>query len=116
MKQYFVFLLLLLVACSGVTNEPMVAGTLYPAAYLAEGIIGDKANVVSVVPVGAEPHSYEPTPSQIVAISNADLYIAIGLEFDHIEDEVTSQGDMSIITLSDHVDLIEFDGEHSRPR
>jgi zinc transport system substrate-binding protein len=114
MKKFLLIpILLCVLACAPVvSDEIIVAGTIYPATYLAENILGDKGSVTSVVPAGSEPHSYEPTPAQVIEVSKADLYFGIGLEFDHIEQEIISLNDMPIIILSNNIDLLEFEGDH----
>lgn len=45
--------------------------------------IGDGAVTLSLmVPPGQSPHTYEPKPSQMRAIANADCYLAAGVEFE----------------------------------
>jgi zinc transport system substrate-binding protein len=52
----------------------VVAG-FYPFAYLAERIGGDHVAVTNLTRPGAEPHDLELTPSQVAAVSEADLAI-----------------------------------------
>lgn len=60
-----------------------IATTILPQASLIKSIGGENVNVVAMVPAGASPHSYEPKPSQMLAISKAKIYFAIGVEFEH---------------------------------
>ena len=50
---------------------------------LVRAVGGDRVDVTVVVPPGAEPHTFEPTPSLMVKLSQADLYVmnGAGLEF-----------------------------------
>ena len=52
----------------------VVAG-FYPFAFLAERIGGDHVSVQNLTKPGAEPHDLELTPSQVAAVSQADLAI-----------------------------------------
>lgn len=60
-----------------------VAATIAPLADLVKAVGGDRVDVTVVVPPGAEPHTFEPTPSLMVKLSQADLYVmnGAGLEF-----------------------------------
>lgn len=49
---------------------------------MAKNIVGHDAEVVTIVPVGADPHLYEPTPSDAKLVTNADLIIKNGLTFE----------------------------------
>jgi len=59
-----------------------VVTSFYPLYFFAGQIGGDKAEVVNITPAGAEPHDYEPTPQDIIRITNSKLLIlsGVGLE------------------------------------
>ncbi|OPY53353.1 MAG: high-affinity zinc transporter periplasmic component [Methanosaeta sp. PtaU1.Bin112] len=60
-----------------------VATTISPLEHFVRIVGGEKVSVTVVVPPGAEPHTFEPTPSLMMDLSKADLYImnGAGLEF-----------------------------------
>jgi zinc transport system substrate-binding protein len=66
----------------GDTDRLSVAVSIAPQAFLVEGIAGGQVDVFVVIPPGADPHSYEPSPATMRAISDADLYLTIGLPFE----------------------------------
>ncbi len=45
-------------------------------------VAGDEAQVVSLVPRGADPHHYEPRPADVRLLADADLVFVNGLGFD----------------------------------
>ncbi|TCP29717.1 substrate-binding protein of zinc uptake complex component A [Scopulibacillus darangshiensis] len=49
--------------------------TIYPIYDFTKKLAGDRDKVVSILPPGAEPHSYEPTPREMAALNKADLLI-----------------------------------------
>jgi zinc transport system substrate-binding protein len=49
-----------------------------PQADFVRQVGGGKVEVTVMVPLGASPHTYEPTPSQMTKVSNADMYAAVG--------------------------------------
>lgn len=59
-----------------------VVATFYPFAYLASAIGGARAVVTNLTPAGAEPHDFSPSPHGMLAISNADLMIYNGGNFE----------------------------------
>lgn len=77
-KIFFVFMLMstLLVA------KIDVATSIAPQKALVDAIGGDNVNVIAMIPAGASPHSYEPKPSQMLAISKAKIYFTVGVEFE----------------------------------
>ena len=61
-----------------------VVVTILPLAEFVEQVGKDKVHVTVMIPPGAEPHTYEPTPNQLKEVSTADLYVKVGtgLEFE----------------------------------
>lgn len=70
-------------AFGGPSSPLVVAVTIEPQAYMVGKVAGDLVETVVMVPGGADPHTYEPKASQMRAVSDADLYVATGLEFEH---------------------------------
>lgn len=60
-----------------------VAATIAPLGDFVKAVGGEKVEVTIVVPPGAEPHTFEPTPSLMIDMAKADLYVmnGAGLEF-----------------------------------
>jgi len=56
--------------------------TIAPQKYFVEQIGKNRVEVHVMVPPGADPHTYEPKPRQMMALSRAKLYFAIGIEFE----------------------------------
>lgn len=56
--------------------------SILPQQTFVEKIGAHKVNVTTMVKPGSDPHSYEPKPSQMIAISKADLYFPIKIEFE----------------------------------
>lgn len=59
--------------------------TIVPQADFVEEIGADNVAVTVMVPPGASPHTYEPTPSQLRAVSKAKMYFKVGsgVEFEN---------------------------------
>jgi zinc transport system substrate-binding protein len=62
---------------SGV-NKLRVVTTLFPIYDMAKNIGADKADVSLLLPPGVEAHSFEPKPSDIVKINEADVFVYTG--------------------------------------
>src|SRR5262249_55531201 len=76
---------LLLAACgppSPPPGKPTIVASAYPVEELTRQVAGDAAQVVGLVPPGAEPHDWEPSPQDLTRIkrSAAFVYNGGGLE------------------------------------
>lgn len=90
-------------------NGPVVVATLFPAYDFARAIAGERCTVTLLVPPGAESHSYEPTPRDLLRIENCDLLIANGGESEEWLETLldgTARG-FSALYMLDCVDALE---------
>lgn len=68
--------------------------TIVPQKYLVERIGGDLVTVDVLVQPGQSPHSYSPSPRQVLALDRADLYFQVGLSLEkQVLEKVRSRGD-----------------------
>lgn len=87
-----------------------VVTTIFPYYDFARSISGGFADVKMLLSPGSEPHSYEPSPSDIVAIENCDIFIYNGGESDEWVDKVlgsVENKNMRVMKMSDYVPLLE---------
>lgn len=92
-----------------------VVATIFPQYDFARQVMGGDDNLTMLLRPGQEVHSYEPTPQDIIAIQNCDLFIYVGGESDAwIEDVLDGMdtSNMVILSLMDVVDPLEEDTEN----
>ena len=80
-KLIYILTLFILSGCGNTTQKsekPILTVTLEPLRYFTEAIAGDNYEVVSMVPKGSSPESYDPTPQQLVNLSKSQAYFRIG--------------------------------------
>ena len=78
----------LLTACGGGSGQKTAGGqvkvvtSLQLFADMIQNVGGDRVQVTALVPADADPHTYEPVPSQVAKIADADLVVinGVGLE------------------------------------
>jgi len=81
-KLFVVFVLFF-----GITNifaKVNAVVSILPQKTFLKNIGGDKVNITLMVKPGNSPATYEPKPSQMKSLSNADIYFTIGVPFDHV--------------------------------
>lgn len=59
-------------------QKPVIVTSFFPLTHLVEKIVWDQAEVIQILPEGAEGHGYEPTPEQMKTIEKSDLVIVLG--------------------------------------
>jgi zinc transport system substrate-binding protein len=72
----------ILVSAAPVQAKVLAAVSISPQAYFLKQIAGDRADVVVMVPSGADAHTYEPKPRQLADLGKAAVYFAIGMDFE----------------------------------
>ncbi len=93
------------------TDKIKVVVTIPPLADFVHEVGGEGVQVTNLLPPGASPHTFEPTPSQARAASEADLVIRIGLDADHWIDGLLPSN-VPVITAAelDGIELI-YEGQ-----
>ncbi len=64
------------------TDRPVVFVSIPPQKFVVEHLAGGQVQVEVMLPPGASPATYEPTPRQMAALTGADLYLQIGVPFE----------------------------------
>jgi ABC-type Zn uptake system ZnuABC Zn-binding protein ZnuA len=75
-----------------------------PIADLVAQVAGDGVEVVSVVPMGADGHTYQPVPEDARTLSEADIYIENGMDLNNV---VTSFAVVNYPEGTPHYELSE---------
>lgn len=114
----FLLITVLIAGCSNQTTDqstsiPTISTIFYPVEEITKQIVQDKANVVVVIPQGSDPHSFEPTPNQIVTFANSQVFVTMDGMFEHIEEKIiNTNSEIKIIDSTHHLHLIEDKHEH----
>ncbi len=93
-----------------------IVATIFPLADIAKQVGGERVNVITILPIGASPHTFEPAPQQIKELSDSKLFLKVGAGLDFWADNIIkseSQPDLKTVVASEGIHLIEGDGhEH----
>lgn len=75
-------------------------------------IIGDRGQVEYIVPIGEEPHEYEPVPSDFRKVSDSDVFYVNGLDLEEwLEKILSNVTDTEIVEVSHGVMPISLVGD-----
>ncbi len=110
--RIFILLLLIIALCGCIsqtenTAQVRAATTITPLGEFVSAVGGERVNVSVLVPPGAEPHTFEPSPSQIRQIADADIYIKNGVGLESWMDNIIGVNpQMLVVDTSRNIILI----------
>ncbi|AZF04664.1 metal ABC transporter substrate-binding protein [Pseudomonas sp. R5-89-07] len=91
--------------------------TLHPYYSYVANIVGDKADVVPLIPAGFNPHAYEPRAEDIKRISTLDVIVLNGVGHDDFADRMiatSERPDIPVIEANQNVPLLAATGNAAR--
>ncbi len=96
------------------TAAVRVVATIFPVADMVRQVGKDAVDVVTLLPAGASPHTFEPTPAQIRAVADAAVFVEVGAGLDGWAATLRAahSGPMTVITLTAGVPLLGAVGDH----
>ncbi|WP_372752733.1 metal ABC transporter solute-binding protein, Zn/Mn family [Labilibaculum sp.] len=93
----------------------LISVSILPEKYFVERIAGDDFKVNVLIPPGASPATYEPTPMQMRDVAKSTAYLKIGyIPFEKVwlNNLVEGAGDIKIFDLSEGIELIQGKEKH----
>lgn len=90
----------------GSSEKISVVTTIFPQYDFTRQITGDMAEVTMLLKPGAESHSFEPTPQDIIKIQSCDVFIYVGGENDEWVDSILDSIDLSKIKVVKLLDCV----------
>ena len=110
------FSILFLSGCTNSTNNDdqlSIVVTIIPQKEMVNEIGGEYVEVSMMVPAGESPHSYEPTPEQIINVAQSLAYFTVGsgveFELTHLETIQEQNPELTIYDCSKNIDVLSFD-------
>ena len=125
MKKHLLFLITLVLVLSACTNptptpevgQPNITVSILPQVYFVEKIAGDLVNVQAMAGTGDDPHTYEPTADQMRLLTESDLYLTIGVEFEDawLPRFISANPEMQVVDSAAGVKRISATSNHEEP-
>ncbi len=90
--------------------QKKIAATIFPIYDIAREIAGDTFETVLVLPPGASPHTYDPTPGDISKLQGAQVLFTIGHSLDNWSSILSESGGISNqIPVDRNITLREYE-------
>ena len=100
------------ITITNVTSKLKVTASFFPLYEFAKNVGGDKAEVYSFLPIGNEPHSWEPSIQQIEELKGTKLFIYNGAGMEAYISKFMSSGEfpnMTFIKATEDIPLLKAD-------
>jgi len=82
-------------------KKNVVATSIFPLYDIIQNIAEERADIFFIIPIGANPHTYEPVPSVVERLQDIDMFIGSHRDLDNwIEEYLSEQTSMKY--LNDH--------------
>ena len=110
----FIICALLIVGCTtkSDSDKKTIFVTITPMQSIIEEITAGDFDIEVIVPKGASPETFEPTPKQVTSFSDAELIFSTGIiDFEQSLVERIS-GDAEVVNLSNGIELIAGSCSH----
>lgn len=107
---------LLAVALSG-RAQPVVMTTNTILQDLVRQIAGERVDVRCLLPIGVDPHSFEPSPADVRRLAQAQLVVVNGIDFEPWLDKLVANSGYSgpVVAASEGVPLLDSEGHVHDP-
>ena len=114
-KLVFIFIAALMGACTPrqQADEKTLYVSILPLRSLVEEIVGDDFKIEVLVPLGASPETFEPTPRQFIGLNRAEMIFNVGLiDFETtLLSKIEERG--KVVNLSQGIELIAGSCSHA---
>jgi zinc transport system substrate-binding protein len=115
LKAIIIFLLSFLIQSSVFADNRLpVFVSIAPQKYFVSQIGKDLVDVQVMVQSGASPHTYEPKPLQMAALSKAEIYFSIGVTFENawLNKIASSNPHLLIVHTDEKIQKIQMSTHH----
>ena len=80
-------------------SKLQVAASFYPMAEFVQAVGGDRVQVMTMVPDGAEPHDWEPSPKDLTRLGRAQLFVYNGMVEPWAEQALNALSEKKIVPV-----------------
>lgn len=113
LNLFFIMIIVLMAtACADIKSKDdklKIIVTNFPAYDFTRAVAGNNANIEVLIKPGTQMHSYDPSPKDIVNISDAAIFVYTGGDSDTNISKMlnTMDSDVTVFKMMDHVNLVE---------
>ncbi len=98
-----------------IATDLTVMTTILPITQFTNAVVGDRAEVIPLMPTNVDPHDFQASPADVQALVNADVLVKNGLEMEFFLDDLIANAenpDLVVIDSSEGIAVLaNEDGE-----
>lgn len=111
-------MIMTLTGCSGQKKEgkPTLAVSFEPQAWMLRQIVGDDFDIITLLPAGSDPETYQPSVSTMKGLADAKAYFSLntpGFEQKLIDNATSNFKSLDIIDCGEDIEKITDTHEHA---
>lgn len=82
--------------------SPLILTSTTILADIAQNVAGERLEIAPLLPIGSDPHSYQPTPKDVTRIAESEMFIINGVEYEHFLEALleNAEGEKAICEAS----------------
>ena len=118
MKKFLLLIFMLLLTLTGCgssgqknSEKLAVVASFYPMAEFSRAVGGNLVEVVTLVPDGAEPHDWEPSPRDLTRLGRAKIFVYNGIVEPWAETSLEAVKERKILGVEAGRGLYQIDGK-----
>lgn len=92
------------------SSKLRVIASFYPLYEFSKNIVGDKAEISTLIPNGVEPHDWEPSANDVLNLKESDVFIYNGAGMESFVDKLIDSGEydnVNFVETTKGIDLIQ---------
>lgn len=97
------------------TTKLNVVASFYPLYEFSKNVAGDKAEVSAFIPIGVEPHDWEPSANDILNLKESNIFVYNGVGMEPFVDKLIDSGEynnVKFVETTEGINLIQTNDEH----
>lgn len=84
-----------------IATDLVVMTTILPITQFTNAVVGDRAEVISLIPTSVSPHDFQASPADVQALANADVLVKNGLEMEAFLDDLIASAENPALVIID---------------
>ena len=96
-------------------SKPILSVSIEPQKFFLDTLVGDKYEINTVIPLGSNPETFDPSPSQMVKVGKSKAYYQIGkfgFENTWLNNIKYNNPEMLVVDCSQGISILEDSHEH----